>query len=295
MSMARLYAHFGIEHPGYCIVFPNPRTDDLFGISIITCQWDYELCRFSFTAKSINCVLEEINDSILSVLPSRDDCHSAAERFINGEFEHVSKFIFKLWLDACFDDQYEAVEQLSRAHAIFLKVKQRDAAEELVIKVIGWGEEEEGAEEEEEGAKEEEEGANEGANKGNQELQCRMRFTPASTQKMSSSTWTLKPNTTLNTPSQLPHHRTNLRPARRGRAGGIKDNGQLHVFVHQFEYNSLTTVVRVRLSVESLREEFIHDQGGIMAAGWYHSAEDNSDEGSEENRIAQMRVVKSTG
>ena len=62
--MARLYAHFGIEHPGYCIVFPNPRTDDLFGISIITCQWDYELCRFSFTAKSINCVLEEINDSI---------------------------------------------------------------------------------------------------------------------------------------------------------------------------------------------------------------------------------------
>ena len=43
------------------------------------------------------------------------------------------------------------------------------------------------------------------------------------------------------------------------------------------------------------REEFIHDQGGIMAAGWYHSAEDNSDEGSEENRIAQMRVVKSTG
>lgn len=136
MSMARLYAHFGIEHPGYCIVFPNPRTDDLFGISIITCQWDYELCRFSFTAKSINCVLEEINDSILSVLPSRDDCHSAAERFINGEFEHVSKFIFKLWLDACFDDQYEAVEQLSRAHAIFLKVKQRDAAEELVIKVV---------------------------------------------------------------------------------------------------------------------------------------------------------------
>eukprot|EP00731_Ephydatia_muelleri_P020051 Em0012g876a len=86
----------------------------------------------------------------------------------------------------------------------------------------GWGEEEEGAEEEEEGAEEEEERANEGANEGNQELQCRMRFTPASTQKMSSSTWTLKPNTTLNTPSQLPHHRTNLRPARRGRAGGIK-------------------------------------------------------------------------
>ena len=43
------------------------------------------------------------------------------------------------------------------------------------------------------------------------------------------------------------------------------------------------------------REEFIHDQGDIMAAGWYYSAEDNSDEGSEENRIAQMRVVKSTG
>ena len=37
------------------------------------------------------------------------------------------------------------------------------------------------------------------------------------------------------------------------------------------------------------------DQCDIMAAGWYHSAEDSSDEGSEENRIAQMRVVKSTG
>ena len=24
MNMARLYAHFGIQHPGYCIVFPNP-------------------------------------------------------------------------------------------------------------------------------------------------------------------------------------------------------------------------------------------------------------------------------
>ena len=29
------------------------------------------------------------------------------------------------------------------------------------------------------------------------------------------------------------------------------------------------------------RVEFIHDQGDIMAAGWYHSAEDISDEGSE--------------
>ena len=136
MVMARLYAHFGIEHPGCCIVFPNPRTDDLFGISIVTCQWDYELCHFSFTAKSINCVLEEINDSILSVLPSRKDCRSAAERFINGGFEHVSKFIFKLRLDACFGDQYEAVEQLSSSHAIVLKVKQRDTAKELVIKVV---------------------------------------------------------------------------------------------------------------------------------------------------------------
>ena len=43
------------------------------------------------------------------------------------------------------------------------------------------------------------------------------------------------------------------------------------------------------------REEFIHDQGDIMAAGWYHFAEDSPDEGSEEHRIAQMRVVKSTG